>query len=368
MTWPLIFSKGIEIFFAHKDFKWSNNATKNAGVICSIIGLQQNSSSPKYLFYGGVRHEVKNINAYLVNGANVIVESRSKPLSSISKMTSGNKPLDGGNLLLTTEEAKKLIFDFPKSKQLIRKFIGSSEYIRGEERWCLWLSDSDLPIIESISPIKERLLKVKEVRLTGGNNARNKAQTPHKFEFSNEPKISQLIVPRVSSIRRRYIPMGFLDNDIVISDSAQAIYDAPSELLSILTSNMHMVWVKITSGRLKEDYRYSSFLTYHTFPIPSLTPQKKQELTICTLRIIEERQKHSEKSLSELYDPDKMPEGLKEAHRLNDEAVERCYRNTPFNSDEERLEHLFKLYEKMIVEEKEKGTLFEAVKKTRKKK
>ncbi len=214
----------------------------------------------------------------------------------------------------------------------------------------------------------ERIERVKEIRLKGGNNARNKAFSPHKFEFSNEPKMSQLIVPRVSSVRRKYIPMGFLENSIVISDSAQVIYEAPVELLSILTSNMHMVWVKTTSGKLKEDYRYSSFLSYHTFPIPILSPKNIQELTISALRIIEERQKHPEKTLAELYDPDKMPEGLKEAHRLNDEAVERCYRSSPFNSDEERLEYLFKLYEKMIQEEKEKGTLFEIEKKTRKKK
>ncbi|MGB1241758.1 MAG: class I SAM-dependent DNA methyltransferase, partial [Chitinophagales bacterium] len=274
MTWPLIFDLGIEIFFVHKDFKWSNNAKSNAGVICSIIGLRKTNSEPKYIFKNGIRNAVKNINAYLINGKSTIVNKRTKPLSDIPKMTSGNKPLDGGNLILGKDDVKKLLFEFPESRQLIKKFIGSSEYIRGKERWCLWISDNQLSTANSIPIIRERIQKVKENRLKGGNNAKNKAHVPHRFEFTNEPLKSQILVPRVSSIRRNYIPMGFIDTDVVIADSAQVIYDAETHVFSLINSRLHMVWVRTTAGRLKSDYRYSSFFSYHTFPIPSISNQR----------------------------------------------------------------------------------------------
>jgi hypothetical protein len=159
-----------------------------------------------------------------------------------------------------------------------------------------------------------------------------------------------------------------MDSDTIIPNSAQVIYDGNILIFGVINSLMHNIWVRNTAGRLENRYRYSIFYCYNTFPFPQISIQRKEELTQCAFRILEEREKHSEKTLAQLYDPDKMPEGLKEAHRLNDEAVERCYRSTPFNGDEERLEYLFKLYEKMIQEEKEKGTLFEAEKKTRKKK
>lgn len=354
LTWPLIFELGIEIFFTQKDFKWTNSAKNNAGVICSIIGLRKLSDKPKYIYNDGLRNEVKNINAYLINAINTIVKQQTKPISEIPKMTSGNKPLDGGYLLYSEEEKNELVKAHPESTSLLRKFIGSSDYIRGEERWCLWIPNNLLSLAKSIPSIKERLSKVRETRLKGGNNARNKAETPHKFEFANEPTTSQIIIPRVSSIRREYIPIGFVDIKTVIADSSQVIFDAEPYIFGIINSRMHMNWVRVTAGRLKSDYRYSSYFSYHTFPFPFISEQRKQEIIQCMFRILEEREKHSEKTLAQLYDPDKMPEGLREAHRLNDLAIERCYRSKPFGSDEERLDYLFKLYEKMIVEEQEK--------------
>jgi hypothetical protein len=171
-----------------------------------------------------------------------------------------------------------------------------------------------------------------------------------------------------SSGRRKYLPIGFLTDKSIVSNGAFVIYKPPYFLFSVLNSRLHNVWMSISSARMRNDFRYSVNLTYNNFPFPPISNQRKEELTHYTFRILEEREKHPEKTLAQLYDPDKMPEGLKEAHRLNDEAVERCYRSAPFNSDEERLEYLFKLYEKMILEEKEKGTLFETEKKTRKKK
>jgi len=246
--------------------------------------------------------------------------------------------------------------------------LGSKEFINGELKWCLWFDGFDLLEIQKIPPLVDRIYKVKESRENGGIIARNYVKIPHRFYSVNTAKSTQIIIPRVSSERRKYVPMGFLSNDYIISDRAQAIYDSEPFIFSVLNSKMHMVWFKTTAGRLKSDYNYSSALSYNTFPFPTISKQRKEELTQCTLRIIDERLKHSEKTLAQLYDPDKMPEGLKEAHHQNDLAVERCFRSTPFSSDEERLEYLFKLYEKMIQEEKDKDTLFAKQKKTRKRK
>ena len=368
MTWPLIFSQKLEIFFAHKDFKWTNSAKGNAGVICSIIGIRKEQNQPKFIYYNGLRTRVENINAYLINGRNTIVNKRSKPLSRINKMTSGNKPLDGGNLILSSDEKDDLVEKFPESIKFLRKFIGSGDFINDKERWCIWITDNDVPAAREIEPINERLKAVREFRIAGGNNAQNKARTPHKFEFSNEPKESQIIIPRVSSIRREYIPMGFIDLETVIADSSQVIFDAKPFVFGLINSKMHMIWVRLTAGRLKSDYRYSSYFSYHTFPFPPISTQRKNEITQTVFRILEEREKHSEKTLAQLYDPDEMPVSLREAHRSNDLAIERCYRSKPFTSDDVRLEYLFKLYEKMIAEEKEQGTLFEKRKKTRERK
>jgi len=194
------------------------------------------------------------------------------------------------------------------------------------------------------------------------------AETPHKFAEIRFKETDSIIIPRVSSERREYMPIGFLNSDFVISDSAQAIYDAETWVFSMLTSKMHMIWLKNVGGKLEERIRYSTAICYNTFPFPSISERQKQELKQHTYNILSERERHSEKTLAELYDPDKMPDGLREAHRLNDLAVERCYRSRPFESDEERLEYLFKLYEQMIEEEKEKGTLFEGERKRKKKK
>jgi hypothetical protein len=353
MTWPHIFNLGLEISFAHKSFKWENSAKGNAGVICSIIGIRSISGRPKYLFVKAVRAKVENINAYLVNSTNTIVFKRTKALSPLlPKMTTGNKPLDGGNLVLKTEEKNSLLHEYPEAEPLVRKFIGSSEYIRGAERWCLWIPDDLLKVALSIPPIKERIERVRTCRLSGGNNARNKADTPHRFEFSNEANISQIIVPEVSSERREYIPMGFLDKSVIISNKGQVIYDPEPFVFGLITSRMHMTWVNRVSGRLKMDYNYTSSLCYNNFPIPNLTDDQKQTITMHVAEVLEEREKYSQKTMAQLYDPDKMPDGLREAHHNLDLAVDRIYRAKPFTSDEERLEHLFKLYEEMTAKEK----------------
>jgi len=354
LLWPNIFNLGIEICFTHQSFKWENNAKSNAAVIVAIIGLSNISKATKAIYSDGLKKEVNAINAYLSDGASTIVKRRSKPLSFSDEMSFGNMPNDGGGLILSESEKNDLVSLSPNAEMFIKKLLGASEFIRGNERFCLWIENEDVEKAKAIPFIAERIEKTRKHRLKSKDKGTNAlAQRSHQFRDTNVPVKNQIIIPRVSSERREYIPCGFLFLDTVISDSAQVVYDAEPWLLGVLKSKMHMVWVKTVGGKLKSDYRYAKDLVYNTFPFPLIPDKHKQEIIQCVFRILEEREKHPEKTLAQLYDPDKMPEGLREAHRLNDLAVERCYRSKPFESDEERLEYLFQLYEKMTAEEQE---------------
>jgi type I restriction-modification system DNA methylase subunit len=368
LLWPLIYETKASIIFAYKNFTWSNNAKNNAGVICSIVGLSKKQHDSKVLFINGTIKSMKNINPYLMDAKNIFIYNRSKTLSNLPRLQIGNEAYDCGNLTFDEIEKIQFVDKYPKSEKYFKKIVGSSELIRGYHRWCLWIEKSDLVEANSILGIKERIELVKEYRESGGENARSCAHRSFQFRWVNEAVASQIVLPVVSSQRREYIPMSFIDSNTIIINSAQVIFDPKPYVFSVLNSKIHMSWVKFAGGKLKTDYRYNAGLCYNNFPFPSISKQRKEELTQCTLKIIDERLKHSEKTLAQLYDPDKMPEGLKEAHHQNDLAVERCYRSTPFSSDEERLEYLFKLYEKMIQEEKDKDTLFAKQKKTRKRK
>ncbi|MDC1068443.1 N-6 DNA methylase [Candidatus Kapabacteria bacterium] len=366
--WQPIFQLNIEIDFAVKDFVWSNNAKNKAAVICSIIGLKNKSVSSKKLYIGEMVQVVENINAYLLPSPNIFIEKRTKPLSVFPKMIQGNIVLDDGHLQLTRDEKDSLLLENPLAQRLIKRIYGSKELISDIERYCLWIKDEDLDLANGIIEIKERIEKVRIARLKGATNARSCADRPHQFCMLNTTQESQIIIPRVSTIRREYIPTKFLDKENIATDAAQVILDAEPYIFGILNSKIHIKWVKSFAGKLKNDFRYSAGICWYSFPFPKISKQRKDEITQCVFRILEEREKHPEKTLAKLYDPDKMPEGLREAHRLNDLAIERCYRSKPFDSDEERLEHLFKLYEKMIAEEKEQDSLFKTEKKTRRKK
>lgn len=369
LLWPSIFKLGIEIQFAHLSFKWTNNAKGNAGVTVAIIGLANKIKKQKLIYVDGLERKVSNINAYLLDASNTIIERRSKPISNFKEMSFGNMPNDGGGLILSEDEKNKLLNQNPNASVYLKKLMGASEFIRGEVRYCLWIKNSDVEEAGKIPFIKNRIEITRKHRLSSKDSGTNElAKRSHQFRDLNEPKSSQIIVPSVSSERRTYIPCGFLGTDTVISNSAQVIYDAEPWLLSMLNSSMHMVWVRVVGGKLEERIRYSKDIVYNTFPFPPITDKQKEELTMCTFPILEEREKHPEKTLAQLYDPDKMPEGLREAHRLNDLAVERCYRSKPFESDEERLEYLFKLYEQMIEEEKNRGSLFATETKAKKSK
>ncbi|MBI6058756.1 class I SAM-dependent DNA methyltransferase [Clostridium perfringens] len=350
LLWPHIFDLGISINFAYTSFKWQNNAKGKAGVSCIIIGLcNENSNIVKRIYTNGIIKVVKNINPYLIEGKNIVISRRGTPLSKLPEIKFGNMPNDGGGLILTEVEKNKLITDYPQAKKFIKKYIGSEEFIKGKTRWCLWIEDSDLDEALNIKPIVERIQKVREHRLKSKDKGTNKlAERSHQFRDLNTSKNSAIIIPRVSSERREYIPTGFLDNYCIISDSAQAIYDSEPWILGVITSKMHMVWVKNIGGRLETRIRYSADICYNTFPFPEISKTKKEVINQCVFNILEEREKFPEKNLADLYDPDKMPDGLKSAHEELDSVIDRCYSKRNFNSDEERLECLFDLYEKMI--------------------
>lgn len=369
LIWPFIFNNDQVIRFAYQSFHWSNNAKDKAGVTCIIVGISaSNSVSENKLFIENKVLSVKGISPYLIKGNNLSVYPRPKQLSNIPLMIRGSQPTDNGNLILSEYEKNHLISQYPKSQIFIKKYMGGDDFINDKKRWCLWISDDLRSEAETIHPIQERIEKCKIFRLESNKEAtRRKAETAYKFDEIKHRNSSSIIFPIISSVRRNYIPIGFLDGDTVISNKGQVIYDSEPYIFAILTSKMHMLWLSITSSRMRNDYQYSNTLSYNTFPLSDISNYQKQELEKHVYRILEEREAHSEKTLAQLYDPDKMPAGLREAHRQNDLAVERCYRTKPFESDEERLEYLFKLYEQMIATEKEKGTLFEKEKKKRNK-
>jgi hypothetical protein len=270
-------------------------------------------------------------------------------------MTSGLKAGDDGNLILNEIEKQELINSYPLTKSIIKNYVGADELMNGGKRFCLWITNDDVSYAYTIPILKNRFEKCREFRLSSKKQATNrKALFPHQFDETSFVDSESIIIPQTGSERREYIPIGFLSSNTVISNAARAIYNAKPYLFSVISSRIHITWVRAVAGRLKMDMQYSNTLCYNTFPMPPLSKTQEQELEKHVYRILEEREAHSEKTLAQLYDPDKMPDGLREAHRQNDLAVERIYRSRPFETDEERLEHLFKLYEQMIAAEKER--------------
>lgn len=283
-------------------------------------------------------------------------------------MVFGNQAIEGGNLIFDNAVKLKIESEDPIAAEYIRPLYSADDFLNRGNRWCLWIRDEDYTEAIKSPEIKRRIDQVIEFRVAGGEVARSLAHIPYRFRYVHESKNSTLVLPRTTSEKREYLPAGFLDSEAIVTDAAQVIYDPEPYIFGFLSSRIHMCWVKAVAGRLKMDPRYSNSLCYNTFPFPQISKRRKKEITQSVFRILEEREKHSEKTLAQLYDPNKMPEGLRETHRVNDLAVEQCYRSRPFESDDERLQYLFKLYEQMIAEEKAKGTLFAAESKKRKRK
>jgi hypothetical protein len=349
LIWPKIIAAGQAIFFGHKDFLWGNNAARNAQVTCIIVGVATSDTKPKCIFDGGERKEVENINFYLAPGKNIIVERANEPISNVAIMFGGNIARDQGNLLLSPDEARDLTASYPAAAEFIKPILGSNEFINGLERYCLWITDAQAPLAYSIPPIKARLDRIREYRLHGSERGRAGLDTPYKFErtiFGNDHTI---IIPRVSSERRAYLPCGLVSADVRLSDQAQALYDAPLWNLALIASRLHLVWIAAVCGKLETRYRYSNTLGWNTFPLPitGLTEKNKTDLTRCAEDILLAREAHFPATIADLYDPDKMPADLRQVHERNDEVLERIYIGRRFRNDTERLEKLFELYSKM---------------------
>lgn len=350
LFWPNIFNLDIDIFFTHTSFKWQNNAKSNAGVVVVIVGLKdKKNKAKKLIFTNQNQFDVDNISPYLTKGSNLVVSRRKKVISNnLPKMNFGNMPNDGGGLILSTLQKEEILDQNPECSKIIRKFVGSQEFIRGQDRWCLWINDEDLLLATSNDFIRDRINLSKEHRVKSVDKGTNKlSERPHQFRDRNIANKSQIIIPSVSSERRSYIPIGFLNNNEIISNLALVIYDSDPWILGLLTSKMHLIWTGAVGGRLGSGYRYSAEICYNTFPFPNISEKQKQIIQKQVYNILSEREKNPEKTMAQLYDPDKMPNGLRQAHHFNDLAIESCYRSKPFASDEERLEYLFKLYEKM---------------------
>ena len=346
--WPHILINDITIHFAYESFKWTNNAKNNAGVTCSIIGLKNADTKESTLFDDSGRKNVKNINPYLIDYKNIYVYRKTKSISNFPPMDYGNYTGCCNNLILTKEEYIKTIKDYPETKRFLRPISGSQEFIKNIERWCFWIQDKELQNALKSKEICRRIRLVEEERHNAKDNGIKKlASRSHQFRDMREAKSNSLIIPRVSSEHRKYIPIGFLNADYIILDSAQAIYDAEPWIFGVVTSLMHMVWVRAVAGRLKTDYRYSAELCYNTFPFPKISDQQKKRIEFCVFEILRVRERYSERTMAELYDPDTMPKDLLEAHHSLDMVIESCYRRKPFENDEQRLAHLFKMYEMM---------------------
>ena len=348
LLWPNVFKENIEIGFAYQSFKWANNAKYNAGVTVVIIGIQNKTKSKKLLYQ--IPNKIVScdiINAYLLNAPNIIIGRLSQSISNLNPMVFGNKPTDGGYLVLSPIEKEEIISEYPEASSLLRSYQGADTYINGEERFCLWISDEQLDLANSIPPISKRLDKVAEFRLESkAESTVIYANRPHLFKQRAHRDGDSIIVPRVSSEKRQYIPIGFLNSNTIVSDSAQVIYDADIFTFGVIINKMHMAWVRAVGGKLETRYRYSS-LVYNSFPFPKISNEKRKKIEEAAEEVLLSRADHPEKTLAEMYDPDKMPQDLREAHAALDDVVDSCYPGYPFANDEARLECLFKLYEKM---------------------
>jgi hypothetical protein len=347
--WPLVLSIA-RISFATLSFKWSNLAANNAGVICVIIGLSNLSKKETAkIFEDDISRDVNNISPYLTatDGPPIYVSARPTPISNLSEMSLGNFAKDGGNLFLTKTEADGIGAD---AAQFVRPIYGAQEFIRGIQRYCLWIKDELVDLAMKNELIADRIHRVADSRLKSKKAATAEwAKKPHRFVEIRSPNYQDaIIVPRVSSEERPYLPVGLLPERSIVTE-AFALYDSPLWNMAIIASRLHLIWVGTVCGKMKNDFRYSNTLGWNTFPVPHLTEQNKADLTQCAEDILLAREAHFPATIADLYAPDSMPQDLRRAHERNDEVLERIYIGRRFKNDSERLERLFELYTKMVM-------------------
>ena len=347
--WPFVLQCGVEIFFAHHSFKWSNNAARNAGVTCVIVGITTaEQDRRKTLTFVSHSKLVSNINAYLIEGENIFVKSVSKPLcQDLPIMFTGSVPNDGGNLILSRMEVHQMVSEHESTRKYIHPFLGSQDYLDGKTRSCLFIDDDEVATANRVPKIRERLRKVSQLRSKSRKKETREqlAAVPHRFQHRARMPVNHvIIVPSVSSGRREWFPVGLLPNNVVISNLAFMIVDAPLNNIALIASKLHLAWIGAVCGKLKTDYRYSNTLGWNTFPVPKVTAKNKADMAKCAEDILLAREVHFPATMAELYDPENMPDNLRAAHERNDEVIERIYIGRRFRNDTERLEKLFEMY------------------------
>jgi hypothetical protein len=351
--WGDLLKRGVKIHFAHRTFQWSNEARGNAAVHCVIIGFGLLDVTNKWLFeYDTLKSEphiikTKHINPYLIEASDIIVQGRMIPLCEVPPIVNGSIPADGGNLILEPGEKEILLAKDPEAAQWIKVYLGGEGFINNITRHCLWLVNCPPEQLRKMPEVVKRISAVKEMRLASAKAAtREKANYPSLFTENRQPTTGNyLAIPRTSSENRRYIPFGFLSAEIIAANDLQLVPNANVFHFGILSSIMHMAWVKVTAGRLKSDYRYSTKFTYNTFPWPQIAASQKQKVEEAAQSILDIRAKYPGSTLADLYDPVTMPPDLVKAHQALDKAVDLCYRSQPFVNELGRIEFLFGLYE-----------------------
>jgi hypothetical protein len=352
ILWPLILGNDVSISFAHSSFRWSNLASRKAVVTVVIVGLEPNRGKRSAKLYETssegetLSRIVDNIGPYLIPGPNVIAQPAPKPVNGLHEMVFGNMPRDAGHLLMSMEEMRGLTASEPRAAPFLKLFQGSEDFIEGKYRGCLWIEEKDWKAAQEIPELARRLDAVAAARREMKACSTQKfAERPYRFvQIQGYAKRHALIIPRHSSEARPYLPVGLVDDNVIVADSALAIYDAPIWSLSIIASRLHLVWISAVCGKIKTDFRYSNTLGWKIFPTPRLTANDRIELTERAEAILLARESHFPATIADLYDAGGMPDDLRAAHEANDETLERIYIGRRFRNDTERLEKLFELY------------------------
>lgn len=354
LLWPEVFRTGNRIHFAHTSFWWDNLATNAAVVLVVIVGLSQKPKGTKRIFTVDpdgttVSRVVENINGYLISAPNANVSTLTKSFDDRAVMQFGNHPYYGTDLMISPDEASSVICKYPATKAFLRKAYGSNEIIKCSPRFCYWVEDQKSEEAKGIPPLFDAMNKVKLSRLRAKNDdaAQKLALKPWRFRDQAEAVKHTIVMPRVSSYNRYYLPCGIVSEGCIITSEAFALFDAPLWNFSVLSSRLHIQWIAAVCGKFGPSYRYSNTLGWNTFPVPKLTEKNREDLTRCAENILLAREAHFPATIADLYDPEKMPENLRAAHDRNDETLERIYIGRRFRNDTERLEKLFEMYTKM---------------------
>ena len=354
--WKPLLENSVHIDFAYRTFQWDSEAKIKAHVHCVIIGFSiAPYNKPKKIFIDERYQIAKNINGYLLDAANVYVESRNKPICNIPEIGIGNKPIDGGYYLFEKEEMEQFIRKEPEAKKYFRPWYGSKEFINRSPRYCLWLGECSPTELRKLPLCMERIKAVREYRLSSPSKGTVKlAEKPTRFHVENMPKGQYIVIPEVSSQRRRYVPMGYMDSSVLCSNKVRLMPDADLYEFGILESNVHMAWMRVVCGRLKSDYDYSIKIVYNNFPWPEPTAQQRQKIEQTAQEILDARALYPDSSLADLYDELTMPPELRKAHRLNDMAVMEAYGfakgSEPYRNEAACVAELMKLYQKKVEE------------------